>query len=598
MTDNSHIYQERIDRFTEQLQQVKRQHSITSAARLIAFFATMLLAWYLYKVSPVAVLGVVAVGVALFIVLVKRAANFKAKMDYYEALVKINENEQSAGYGGYLSFEMGNNYLSADHPYSSDMDIFGQGSLFQYINRTITILGRNQLAKWLAEPEQDITVIKQKQDAVKELAPLLDWRQDFQAADLNSEETAKDKGLVLEWLAEPIYFANKWYFKVALIVMPLTMLSLIVLALLGIVSAQVAGTMFFVQLVFSLIFARRINDYHSKVSERHAVLKKYATLLALIEKQDFKAPLLQSMLAKLRNGNQAASQSFLRLTKIVDSFESRQNILGGVITNGLFLWDLQNAVRLEKWKESFKDSLADWFDVPATFDALCSLATLTYNRPTFNFPELQEGKFKMEAIDMGHPMLYEATRIDNDLTIAGPGHFILTTGANMAGKSTFLRAVGVNLVLAMAGAPVCAGTFRFAPTEIYTSMRASDSLLEHASFFYAELSKLKNIIDALHEGRSMFILLDEILKGTNSKDQHLGSKGFIEQLVNLGASGMVATHDLSLGEMANEYNGRIRNMCFEIAIEDDEMVFDYKFKEGISQSLNATFLMKKMGITV
>lgn len=598
MVDNSPIYQERIDKFNAELDKAKKQHNITSIARLAVFFITAFLVWYVYKINPVAILGVLAGGAVAFILLVRRAADLKEKLQYYEALVLINENEMSAGYGGYLSFEMGNNYLDAEHPYSSDMDIFGQGSLFQYMNRTVTMLGRNMLANWLSVPQQQIEIIKKRQEAVKELSPLLDWRQDFQAAGSNSEEEAKDKQTVVDWLQEPIYFSNKWYFKVALIAMPVIMFALIIAAVLGYVDAKIAGTMFFAQLGFSLLFARRINDYHSKVSERHEVLKKYATLVKLIEQQNFQSELLTELAAKLRNDDKPASQSFMQLTKIVDSFESRQNILGAVITNGLFLWDLQNAVRLEKWKESFKESLTDWFDVPAEFDSLISLATMYYNRPAFTFPEVLEGSFMLEAKDMGHPMLYEATRIDNDLTIDGPGNFILTTGANMAGKSTFLRAVGVNLVLAMAGAPVCAGSFRFAPTEIYTSMRASDSLLEHASFFYAELSKLKNIVDALHEGRSMFILLDEILKGTNSKDQQTGSRGFIEQLVSLGASGMVATHDLGLGVMAQEYPGKIRNMCFEIAIEDDEMVFDYKIKDGITQSLNATFLMKKMGITV
>lgn len=598
MIDRTEIYQERVTRYQEQLTSELQKQKITSISRLAAFLVTAALVWYAWDLGSTAVMAALAVGIGGFIFLVKRHNKLKKHIAYLEAMVKQNEDEMSAGYGGFISFEEGNMYMDHEHPYTNDLDIFGRGSLFQYINRTTTLPGRDLLAKWLAEPELDIDVIKTRQKAVQELDPKLDWRQDFQVAGDPSEENADDQAMVLEWINEPVFFVNKWYMRAILITLPLGMLALVILAVLGIIDANFVAAMFLLQLIVSLAFTKKIGQYHNKVRDRHQVLRKYAKLLALIEAEQYEAPLLKD-LAQSANSTDTgkASEKFMKLTTIVDSFESRQNVFGAIFTNGLFLWDMQNAVRLEKWKEQFKDDLKNWFDVAAQFDAIISLATLAYNRPSFNYPEPESGTFHFDAHDLGHPMLYEATRIDNDIQM-GAGNFILTTGANMAGKSTFLRAVAVNLILAMTGAPVCAGSFKFVPVHIYTSMRASDSLLEHESFFYAELVKLKNIIDALDQHGQMFVLLDEILKGTNSKDQQTGSKALIEQLLRMNASGMVATHDLALGAMADTYPGKIRNMCFEIAIEDEEMVFDYKFKEGISQSLNATFLMKKMGITI
>lgn len=598
MMDRIPIYQERQEQFEGQLKEAKKRHNILAAVRLAVFAAAILACWLLWSVGPAAIFTVIGLTIAAFLVLMKLSTRIQNQIAYYQALAKINEDEVSAAYGGYVGFEEGNYYLRGEHPYNSDLDVFGRGSIFQYINRTCTLPGRDQLAAWLQHPTMDIEAIKARQEAIKELTPKLEWRQDFQAAGLAQEETREDKDLVMEWVDEPSYFSTKWYFKVLMYLFPAIMFSLIALSMLEIVPSQITAAFFFLQLGIAFAFAKRISHYHNKVSSRHAILAKYSKLLELIEGEQFSAPLLKNLQSKLTTNGKPASQHFNQLTRIVSSFESRQNILAAVFTNGLFLWDLHNSVRLEKWKDLFKEDLVSWFDVPAQFDALNSLATMAYNRPSFNYPEPQQGDFYIEAVGMGHPLLYEATRIDNDLTIGGSGHFILTTGANMAGKSTFLRGIGVNLILAMAGAPICSEQFRFVPVQIYTSMRASDSLLEHESFFYAELMKLKSIIDALQDGQQMFVLLDEILKGTNSKDQQTGSKALLDQLINLKASGMIATHDLELGKLEDEYGGRIRNKCFEIAIEDDELVFDYKLKDGISQSLNATFLMKKMGITV
>ncbi|MCF8366649.1 MAG: hypothetical protein K9H16_12750 [Bacteroidales bacterium] len=262
------------------------------------------------------------------------------------------------------------------------------------------------------------------------------------------------------------------------------------------------------------------------------------------------------------------------------------------------LWDILQARRLENWRNTHRDDVEEWFEILAYFDSLSSLACFWYNHPGFVLPEPQEKQFLLEAKDCGHPLLKAATRVDNPVSFAGWRNFIIVTGANMAGKSTYLRSVAINFILAMTGAPVCATQFAFSPAGIFTSIRTRDNLLESESYFFAELKRLKAIIDKLESGEKLFIILDEILKGTNSKDKQEGSKALLKQLIRFDSAGLIATHDLTLGALIDEYPANIRNKRFEVEIKNDELDFDYKLKDGISQNLNATFLMKKMGITI
>jgi len=262
------------------------------------------------------------------------------------------------------------------------------------------------------------------------------------------------------------------------------------------------------------------------------------------------------------------------------------------------LWDILQARRLDAWRNTYKNDVEEWFELIARFDALNSLAGFWYNRPDFIVPEPREKQFVLEATNCGHPLLKAETRVDNPVSFNGWKNFIIVTGANMAGKSTYLRTIAVNFVMAMAGAPVCAQQFVFSPASIFTGIRTRDNLLENESYFFAELKRLKAIIDSLQAGSKLFIILDEILKGTNSKDKQQGSKALLRQLIRFDSSGLIATHDLTLGELINDYPVNIRNKRFEVEIKNEELVFDYKLKDGISQNLNATFLMKKMGITI
>jgi len=266
--------------------------------------------------------------------------------------------------------------------------------------------------------------------------------------------------------------------------------------------------------------------------------------------------------------------------------------------NIFFLWDIRQSIRLERWQEKYSPHMASWFDAMAETDAYISLAGYAYNNPEYVFPDVIESEnLNFQANDIGHPLIHADNRVCNAFAAGGWGSFTILTGANMAGKSTFLRTIGVNMVLASCGAPVCARSLTLSPVELVTSIHTIDSLANNESYFYAELKRLKLIIDMLKDGKQVFIILDEILKGTNSKDKQAGSRALVKQLISLQASGIIATHDLSLGDLENTFPEHVKNRCFEIKIEDDKLEYSYLLNEGIARNMNATILMEKMGIT-
>jgi DNA mismatch repair ATPase MutS len=254
-------------------------------------------------------------------------------------------------------------------------------------------------------------------------------------------------------------------------------------------------------------------------------------------------------------------------------------------------------MRTEHWQARHRRELPQWLEVLAGTDALCSLANFRFNHPKSVFPQVAEDGILLKATGLGHPLIPGRSRVDNPADIPGWKHFTIITGANMAGKSTYLRTVGVNLVLAMAGSAVLSEGMSCSPAHLVTSIRTRDSLQKNESYFYAELKRLKLIIDRLQASDRLIILLDEILKGTNSRDKQGGSRALLEKLLRYHASGLAATHDLALGEMEKDHPGQIVNKCFEVVIEKDLLVFDYKLKDGVAQQMNASYLMKKMGIT-
>jgi len=533
------------------------------------------------------------VFLALFLFLLKVNVKLERSRNKAAILKKLAEDELAALDHSFLHFADGKEFQDAEHFYSYDLDLFGKGSLFQYLNRTATLGGKRKLADWLKHPLMSDSEIKQRQNGVREMAALIDWRLDFLAEGKSFEETDQMSRELRSWAEMDLQLNNPGKVKWLIVFVPVLTLAALIPGLLG-------GTYFWfsfmilVQWFLMYFFWKRIALYNKFFGRKSELLSKYMELLKRIENGEFQSEHMIRLREKVKKPS--AGSAFIHLKKLVRQFEYRNNIIVGLVLNSTLLWDVSCVYRLWKWHNKHRHELANWLDVVAETDALISLGNYACNQPSHVFPEAENNDFVFNAKDLGHPLLNPGKVVRNDLQINGYSKVLIVTGANMAGKSTFLRTVGVNLLLAEIGAPVCASSMQFTPIDLYTNMRTTDSLLKDESYFFAELKRIKTVLDRLQNGERYFVILDEMLKGTNSVDKLNGSKELIRKLVQLNGVAMIATHDLKLSEMQEEYPGRVANKCFEIRIEDNEMVFDYKLSDGVTQTMNATFLMKKMGI--
>ncbi|NOY50360.1 MAG: hypothetical protein GXO88_07360 [Chlorobi bacterium] len=490
----------------------------------------------------------------------------------------------------------GAEFIDDDHPFATDLDVFGKKSVFRLINRTSTLRGKNKLATILKNPIKDEDLLAIRQEAIAELKEKNLWRQHFQAkGKLNTESPGELDGL-MAWSQQKASRFNTSFYKSMLIVNPVVGAITI-----GLISTGIINSSFFLLfLLMPLLLVGSkltdINRQHALMSKKTQLLEKYSSLFKIVEDEVFKSQLLSEIKNNLSSSEHSANREIKHLSKIMSSFDYRLNMIMGLLLNVFFLWDIRQLMRLDKWKNQNSVKLTSWFDNLALIDELNSFAGFNYAFQLVTFPAFSEN-FVIEATNARHPFLLGNKNIGNPIDISGWQQFNIITGANMAGKSTYLRTVGINLLLAMTGSAVVADSFIFKPVDIITGIKTTDSLQDGESYFFAELKRLKQIIVRLQQGDKLFIILDEILRGTNSADKQKGSLGLIKQLLHLNASGIIATHDLALGKLIGTFPENIANKRFEVEITNNELVFDYKIKDGISRNLNATFLMRKMGIT-
>ncbi len=597
------IYKKILEKTYKELKKNKKTNLIIAYIRGLLFLLIFVIAYILF--GTIYFYFVIAGLIAIFIFLLVKSNSLGKKIKLSKAKIKINKNEINALDGNYSCFEAGNEFIDYEHTYSYDLDIFGQGSLFQFLNRTSTVSGKIKLANVLLNISSDSKIILNKQNAVNELSKLLSLRQHFNAIGMvydskkekNNSTKDKIKKDLIEWCYEPVKFKDKKLLKIIIFVLPIITIALGIMNLLEIMPAIYFITLAIIQLIISGYYYKHISKEHSKLSEKVKTIEKIAILSKLIENETYKSNMLNKLKESLKVDNITASCSFKKLKNTIKAFDNRLNMLFVVPANMLLMWDLHIIIRLEKLKIKLKKIIPIWFNTVAEFDALSSIANFAYNNPDYVFPKINEGKdFIFDIKSGGHPLIHSRTRITNDFNIKGYQKFDIITGANMAGKSTFLRTIGINMILASTGSRVCAKKFEVKPINIFTSIRTNDSLHKNESYFYAELMRLKKIIECLKSGEKLFVILDEMLKGTNSNDKHTGSRNLLTQLIKYKASGLAATHDTELGKLKNEYKDNIDNLCFEAYIKDNKLNFDYKLKTGISKNLNATFLMKKYGI--
>lgn len=590
-------YQEKRDFYYNLFQKTNKQIKLISFARLVDFILAFILVYIFARAGNTAgIISTIFITIAIFIYLVKYHSKLLLIRSLYESDIKLNENELKALDGNFEIFDNGKEFIDPAHPYSFDLDIFGDGSLFQFINRYATTVGKNKLAAMLSNPHLDHHEISDNQEAIKELSGYLDWRQNFQAIGMSNKEKIEDHKRMLDWVKEPAVFNNKIF---TLLIYLIPVLSIIMVYLLAVGAINFNVFLFYLLIPWGIAgsFATKVNRRHNLVNNTSKMLVKYALLLNSVEEQNFTSPKLIRLKDKLKSNKGSAGKNIKQLSAILTALDNRLNFVSWALFNGLMLWDILQMKRLESWQDNHKDNMKSWFDIIAEIDALNSFSNYNYNNTDTVFPQFQNSKFQLSAKNMGHPLIKKSQRVNNDITI-NDGEFLVITGANMAGKSTFLRTIVVNMILGMCGAPVCADTFYFQPHKIFTSIRTNDSLHKNESYFYSELKRLKRIIDELKSGTQLFVVLDEILKGTNSKDKHAGSEALLKQFITLKTCGIVATHDVALGNLEEAFPNNIKNKCFEVDINGSQLSFDYKLKDGVSKNMNATILMREMGITV
>jgi hypothetical protein len=570
------------------LTDANRQLNLSSMLRLILFLGTAFGIYYFYpdwKIS--ALIGVVGFGVFLY--LVSRHSDLKYKRNKIDELVKLNETELEVLNRNFSHLPTGKEFEDNEHPFSQDIDLFGKGSFFQYLNRCSLKDAKRKLAQILTE--NSISEIPEKQEAIKELAEKSIWRQEFSAvAKLVKTETNSSN--VLSWLANYKTFVPKFMFWLSWIFTAISLL-LIAAYYMQSINGWFVFAWFLVGWGITGIYVKKINDLANNVGKVQDTFHQYYQLLGMIESVSFKSELLKKHQLAVRSEENKASKILRSFSKAIDALDQRNNAIFIAIGNGFLLWDLRQSLRLEKWILAHHENVRKWFEVIEFIDAYNSLGNFAFNHANYSFPEIHKDKSVIKATKLGHPLLNPEKRVDNDLFIENE-HFMIITGANMAGKSTFLRTVSLHIVMANIGLPVCAENSEYTPIKLITSMRTTDSLSDDESYFFSELKRLQFIVNEIQQDK-YFIILDEILKGTNSTDKAIGSKKFIQKLVKSKSTGIIATHDLSLCEVSYELK-EVENHYFDAEIVNDELFFDYKFKEGICQNMNASFLLKKMKI--
>lgn len=603
MPDRQHIYHQRQVRFEAEARRYQARYDRLAYVRLIVFFALVALVvvagnwqWWAGGLAFILALPLFAYGVSRHQRLAQRARHF-------EHLAGLAAGETLALEHDFEAFPAGTRYRDPDHPYAGDLDIFGPHSLYQFLNRTVTAGGADRLAEYLSAAAPTPVVLA-RQQSVAELGEALDWCHEFRARGTDLDDRPEYRQRLLAWLAEPewvgrhpVLAAARWFVPLffGLTMVGLFTLPVWQLALVGLLPVAWVMHRYYAEI-------GRLHEYTARAGE---ALRYYATLLEQIEGATFNAPLLHQLrepIARSTPNKQdenpgGASRAIRRLRYAISQLDVRHNafsILLEVSTG----WSIHWVARLESWKRRHREALPAWLENLAEIDSLVSLGNLRYNQPGFAVPTVGDQACYF-ASQLAHPLLPPTSRVANDLEIGTDGHIHLVTGSNMAGKSTWLRTVGVNVVLALAGAPVCATAMQIPQLRLWTSMRTQDALHESTSSFYAELKRLQAIISAVeHKTENVFFLLDEILKGTNSRDRHVGAKALIRQLIQAEGAGLIATHDLELAELADEPGSRVENYAMEVSIDGGELVFDYQLRPGVSQSFNATLLMAQMGIRI
>jgi DNA mismatch repair ATPase MutS len=591
------IYERRKKGFEKLIKEQQNVINFISILRLIIFAAGVGFAiyFYLYKRYYFSV-SLILVTLTAFIMLVVKHNAVIDHRSLTTLLRDVNDISIRRLKGQWREFsDLGEDFRDTEHNYSDDLDVFGKSSVFQWINTAVTPFGRKKLKDLLKDPSLKLEDILKRQMAVKELSDQIGWRQRLESECRRIPKEKQDSDELINWSVKREAAVDKFYLRAALILLPMLTIASIIYYF---IRPSVGYSLPLIFIIIDLLVLKLGSRVRSEALDTAYKYKKnirvYYKVIKHIEEKRFNAELLNNIKGNLiKTQKDTASKAIEKLIKITDKISDRNNIFS-IVLNILFLWDYHLVIQLERWKRSYGKSIEKWLQCIGEFEALSSLAVIGFDNPKWAKPNFINDKLSIEASDLAHPLLSQ-TRISNDASLGKPSNILLITGSNMSGKSTYLRTIGLNLVLAYAGTPVCAKSFSCSLMNIYTCMRISDNLEKNISSFYAEIIRIKKIVSAANKGEPIFFLLDEIFKGTNSLDRHLGAETLINKLSRENTLGLVSTHDLELGELEDK-NPKIKNYNFQEYYKDNQIYFDYKLRPGVSTTRNAIYLMKLAGI--
>ncbi len=594
------FFEEKLKYSEQEENKYKKKLRDTAILRIIVFVAGGGICVYFANersTIPLVILGVITMGI--FLGLVKKYNQLNYQLNYFKWLKQINQEEVLRSNRSLAEIkEGGEEYIDDQHPYSSDLDIFGKNSLFKFLNRTSTAKGKETLAVWLKKPA-DTDTVQKRQEAVIELKDKIDWIQDFQVKGrFKNFANTFNIETFLEWLNYPLHSSISRNLIPLMLLFSSIFIGSVIALILGWVSLW--GPI--LSLAINLVYIGQRNKELQQVllvtAKSTDFLKAYSKMIICVENLETQSPLLTGLKEKFLANGKKASKEISKLSSVLSQLEVRNNMLFFALVNNPFVFENLPLRSLTVWREKHSEDIRGWLAALAEIEALVSLAAFTHANPGFTFPKLNDSKFYFESKGLGHPLLNPKKRVDNDFSLIGKGKIALVTGSNMAGKTTFERTLGVNVVMALAGAPVCANELEISYMEVFSSMRIKDSLEENVSSFYAELKRFKFLLELLASERETLFLLDELLRGTNSADRQDGIRAIMKQLIASKGFGLISTHDLQLAEMADEFPQSIKNYSFNSRIENNKLEFNYLLEEGKCHSFSASKLMEMMGIKI
>lgn len=590
MKSPEQFYKDEIASLTSKEKALQRKSNIYVACKLILFCCIIASIWYTVgNKGNVPGFISIAISVILYVAALKADAILNRKIRDLQSRRKVCENELSYFRNDFSPFEDGTEFIDPHHKYSYDLDVFGPESLFNRINRTVTLKGKEMLVRKLTDLPSDTDIIHKRQEAVKELAALPQWRIKFHS----NRHIGKELDRLADVIAKPIQGNLFMKDPVPQILSIVTVLSLAGW-LTGFVSPIVFCSLFVLQHLITFFSGRRTDRMIQFTDSLYKECRRYTDILKDIETAGFKSELLIKSRQCLFDDGTGSLKAFDHLSRILNLYDQRGNFLLYLLFNGTIMYDIMVSKMFFKWISKYGSHITGWTDSIAEIDALASFGTYVFNNPDNTYGEILAASSGtiIETSDIVHPFLSGRNGVPNSFTLKRD-NLAIVTGANMAGKSTFLRTIGVSFILATNGAAVCARKFAFVPVSLFSSMRTADNLSKDTSYFQAELSRLRLMLEYVKSHTYTLVILDEILKGTNSSDKLKGSMIILEELSRHEVSGIIATHDLGITDLENRYPDKFLNYCFEIELSDT-IRFSYKISRGVARNMNASHLIEIM----